>query len=117
MSRMVTTKTLEELKALRDSTVIEGTLRPQDLVPKFLRQAISLGGSGLLFKLNSLPSEDVALEAKRGDDHPWWESEECAELLNELFDVLNEYAPEGYYFGAHPGNGSDFGFWQLEENK
>lgn len=32
-------------------------------------------------------------------------------INEELDDILNEIAPTTCYFGAHPGNGSDFGFW------
>lgn len=37
------------------------------------------------------------------------------DFLYELFDTLNDIAPDGCYFGAHPGNGSDMGFWLTEE--
>lgn len=37
---------------------------------------------------------------------------EKADYLNEtLFNCLNDIAPDGTYFGSHPGDGSDFGFW------
>jgi hypothetical protein len=39
-------------------------------------------------------------------------------LLNEeVPDLLNEYAPAGYSFSSHPGDGSDVGFWQNEEGE
>ena len=39
--------------------------------------------------------------------------EEKEMVLNEkIWEFMNEIAPKGYYFGSHPGDGSDFGFWE-----
>lgn len=44
------------------------------------------------------------------------DSEDRAFLLNEtIWDEMNDIAPEGTYFGAHPGDGSDYGFWSAED--
>lgn len=41
---------------------------------------------------------------------------EKSEYLNEdIWLYLNDISPEGFYFGAHLGNGSDFGFWEFIE--
>src|SRR5690606_738190 len=37
-------------------------------------------------------------------------------LMEALFDALNEISPDGCYFGAHPGDGADYGFWSVEED-
>ena len=32
-------------------------------------------------------------------------------VVAQLIGALNTFAPAGTYFGAHPENGADFGFW------
>ena len=35
--------------------------------------------------------------------------------LEDAFNILESIAPEGCYFGSHPGDGACFGFWTIEE--
>ena len=88
------------MKELLNQTISHGTMRPEDLIPKFLE---------ILEKLNPKISES----AKRWNELAIQEVQ--SQFLSELFDLLNEEAPEGFYFGSHPGDGSDYGFWQMEE--
>lgn len=44
-----------------------------------------------------------------------FETENAHYLLETLFDALNDCAPDNHYFGAHVGNGSDYGFWESED--
>ena len=37
--------------------------------------------------------------------------EQASYLVQELSAALNAYAPIFCYFGSHPGDGADFGFW------
>ena len=43
-----------------------------------------------------------------------WLELEYAELAEGMHDFLDEIAPAGIRFGAHEGDGSDFGFWDAE---
>lgn len=37
------------------------------------------------------------------------------EVISELFDALNEYAPPYGFFGANEHDGADYGFWLSED--
>lgn len=95
-------------------TIIRGTFRYQDLIPAFLaeiRERDLEAYAQIQMSSFSLPPA----YAQEDEDSEWWTSEEAYHFLEELFDILNELAPEGFYFGPHPGDGSDFGFWEVED--
>lgn len=41
--------------------------------------------------------------------------EAVGEMWAEVSTALDEMAPPGCYFGSHPGDGADIGFWESEE--
>jgi len=87
-------------------TVIHATMREEDLIPAFLEELKMLDPERAAYYLERIPAE--ALE---DEDHIWWQTGEALWMVEELFDVLNEYAPPYVYFGANEGDGSDYGFW------
>lgn len=101
-------------------TVIHGTLRFEHLIPAFMDVLEA-----------EIPEEAVRLTTEyAGEGWPCnmagllfggpldEKQEELASyLLDELFDALNEIAPEGTYFGASEGDGTDYGFWHFEDEE
>jgi hypothetical protein len=88
-------------------TVSEGTMRPEDLIPAFME---------VLQQFWPERAEGIT-EEYSNDANFDYDSEDADWMLNEsLFDALNEIAPEGCYFGSHPGDGVDYGFWTDEED-
>jgi hypothetical protein len=89
-------------------SIISATLREQDLIPAFER-VLDIAG----VEYDRPAAVDNLLLGQSLTDN---DQEEVSYYLNEtLIDLLDEIAPEGTYFGAHPGDGSDFGFWEREE--
>ena len=104
------------MKNTTEGTLIAGTVRPQDLIPCFLEAVSEFAPAhyeGLMASaFGPIPAYVGWWIPSNGSE--WWDSEDAAALLENLFDILHEAAPEGCYFGAHPGDGSDFGWWRDE---
>ena len=97
-------------------TVSHGTMRPQDLIPAFWSAIQTLDPECTLPEwFKSSKFKDAPVLAFEDDGHAFWGSDwgelRVVEILEELEERLNSVAPDGYYFGAHEGDGSDFGFW------
>lgn len=99
-------------------SISSGTLRTEDLLEAFAdeleraarEQAPHLGA--LNPDLMGVVNDARALLDKDPDDWTEEDADTASWLVNEdLFNALNEHAPPYWYFGAHPGDGADFGFW------
>ena len=113
----------------KNVSLSHATMREEDLIPafcSFLRENNPKALDAIQSDYPELPWEGDNLvfeESYLWNDsaYPCWNlsgkiGESVSFLLNEtLFDGLNNIAPEGCYFGSHPGDGSDFGFWECEE--
>jgi hypothetical protein len=95
-------------------SISSGTLRNEDLIPTFLNE-IAYHTPSKARKINRDSDLVKILDAIGENDQIPEDLQEIASfILNEdIFDTLNEiaYKMPYCYFGAHPGNGSDFGFW------
>lgn len=88
-------------------TVSSGTTRPEDLIPVFYDLLRTLRGSAP----RAIYDEWRTWNA---DSYDGDKDDVAHELLGQLFDALGQYAAPYMYFGAHPGDGSDYGFWLSE---
>jgi len=98
-------------------TVSSGTMREEDLIPDFCYQLSQLARqSGILpAKARKAHLALVKEIEARMEGEDYFESEDAGYDLNEsLFNALNEYSAPYFYFGAHPGDGADYGFWLSE---
>ena len=103
-------------------TIIHGTLRNQDIGPALADYLVNMGGNGIvplhlwpkLDKTANRLCEDVDRINNIGNDDAWF-SEEGSEIVAELFEVIDEFLPDGYYCGSTEGDGSDFGVWEIEK--
>lgn len=101
-------KSEANIEDLRNQTVSWGTHRPDDLIPKFMAVLKEYGKEAY----DKYVSENPEVE-----DWKMLDDETKGWVVDELFDLLDGIAPEDCYFGAHPGDGADFGFWQVDESK
>jgi hypothetical protein len=85
------------------------TMRPEDLIPVFLDLATSL-------RLSRSERRHVAEITRAAEQEEYYRSDDAAdEDLATLFDVLEAHTPDYTYFGAHPGDGADYGVWPVQD--
>ena len=96
-------------------SISTGTLKTQDLLPYFLETLTARGGKipsdlecGKYIEYINWPAPGTT--ACDYDDK-FWDSDEAHWDMEALTDALNELCPPFVYFGTHPGDGADFGFW------
>lgn len=100
-------------------TVIEGTHVTLDLLRAFVKEAdrVKLADSdtenATYHEANEwvkLADSDTDKDAANGRFDRFE-----ATLALDLTGVLSHLAPEGFYFGTHPDDGADFGWWRVED--
>lgn len=94
--------------------ICTNTLRTRDLAPKYLDALYELGDDAAK-RADKIRSEhhDEFMLVQRGQKNlssDLW----APTLMDALVDALEEFAPEGTYFGSHEGDGACFGFWEYE---
>ena len=103
----------------QDQSLSHATMRTEDLIPCFYDFIIDVFGTNnldelQLIKIGCTVYHSEYLSEKVDPPGDYWDSEAASYDLEDLFDLLDEIAPEGYYFGSHPGDGSDYGFWSYD---
>ena len=98
-------------------SIIHGTHRNEDLIPVFMNVLFILNPEKAKELWRNNPELLEALCNKNAgiENDPFWQSENASNICFDLFDILSMEGPENYFFGAHIGDGSDFGFWKNED--
>lgn len=99
-------------------TVSHATMRNEDLIPRFMDELIKLGhhSNGEAYRTMRSIAGRIKKAVNDWEKHgKYWQSEDASHDLEWLFDALNEHAKDYFFFGAHPGDGSDYGFWLSED--
>ena len=107
-------------------SISSGTLRNKDLIPRFIEVLDSLKEEESLSKWPNATRyadiddalSDIEEEKQLMGEEDFYNNEASDYILNEILpNLLEEYAPPGHYFGSHPGDGANFGFWECESNE
>jgi len=101
-------------------TVSHGTLRQQDLLRSFANKLMAMQedtpSSTVRDLFNEAHNAAYYLDRQEGIDSPFADIriEGAHYTIEKLTDMLDDMAPEGWYFGTLEGDASDFGFWPVE---
>lgn len=103
------------MKNINIGSVSHGTMREEDLIPDFLSE---LESQRPLHRQHRKLVREIESRLNAAEDTedgtPYFDCEDAGYDLEKLFDALNEYCAPYFYFGSHPGDGSDYGYWLSE---
>lgn len=95
-------------------SVSSGTMREADLIPAFSWELdYHLKRQPRSFKRKEY--RKIIREAEKIEREGSFDSEEASFILEALMEALEAFAPPYTYFGAHDGDGADYGFWPCLE--
>lgn len=89
-------------------SIIRGSMLEEDLIPTLMAELEDLDPKAA----RKLREQEVRWEVLSFEDEY---RARCYWLMDKLFYALNECAPPLCYFGEHPKDSSDFGFWFSED--
>lgn len=105
---------MADINDLKDICISSGTLRAEDLLPKFMGILKDYAPEKFNEFIKGYPELDGWEDFLEAD----WRIISDDTKMNasdDLFGLLNDIAPEGTMFSSTEGNGADFGFWTVEE--
>jgi len=95
------------------------TMRSEDLIPSFMGFLKNVAEECEIQEESSRLKAEV--EKLEFEDHPGYgtyykDKEQASWILNEdIWNLLNDIAPDYTYFGANEGDGACYGFWTVDE--
>lgn len=95
-------------------SISHAIMKPEDLIPVFMNELETLDKERYDIIKKDYQEDLKAIEYYNTTPYSRHISEQQEQinwLLEELFDTLNNYCMPYFYFGAHEGDGSDYGFW------
>ncbi len=118
MERTISPTPHHYMKTATIGSISSGTLKSEDLLSAFISELEwQVSRNGDYFSKPENFSERDRLANLIGEAQDAWSddgetlSEDGEQFIEEISDVLGEFAPPYCYFGAHYGDGADFGFW------
>jgi len=93
------------------------TMREEDLIPSFLGFLNAIVEEcEIQGEVNAIEEEVTQLEREDGDYKEEYR-EQASWILNEdIWDLINNIAPDYTYFGSQEGDGACYGFWTDDES-
>lgn len=89
-------------------SISHGTMREEDLIPDFIWECNRL-------RLSQSERATVRRIARVMHVDGYYDTESAADDCASLFDILDAHCPDYCTFGAHPGDGCDYGVWPSED--